>query len=437
MNTGEWNSTDWIQLGVALVLSILAMILVAQEAAISAMSRARADAMIEQGMRGAKRVRTIVEDPAPYVNSLRLIRTAFEITAVSLVSVVVFTHVRQDWERLLITIGVMLVVSYIMWGVAPRTLGRQRAEKIAGSQAGVINFIDTILGPIPEFMILIGNALTPGRGFADGPFSSEAELRDLVDMAQQSELIQDGERRMIHSVFELGDTLVKEVMVPRTDVVYIESTKTLRQGMSLALRSGFSRIPVIDGDIDNVVGMVYLKDMARRVFDKPDSDRTETVGEHLRPATFVPDSKPVDAVLRDMQLSRNHVVLIVDEFGGTAGLATIEDVLEEIVGEIVDEYDAEPTLTEKLSDGAFRVSARMPVDDVGELFGLEVSDDDVETIGGLMAKELGVVPIPGSEIDWSGLRIEAEKASGRRHQIDTVLVRLTPTDDDEGDDGDQ
>ena len=216
-------------------------------------------------------------------------------------------------------------------------------------------------------------------GYADGPFSPEASK-----IAEASE----GEREMINSVFELGDTLVREVMVPRTDIVFLERDKTLRQGLSLALRSGFSRIPVIGENLDDVLGVLYLKDAMRRVYDNPDAEKRETVESMMRPASFVPDSKPVDDLMREMQMSRHHMVIVIDEFGGTAGLATIEDVVEEIVGEITDEYDAEPDLAEQIDESGWRVSARMPVDDMGDLFGLDLDDEEVDTVGGLLAKEL-------------------------------------------------
>lgn len=432
------STQDWILLVVALVCAVLAGIFQAADAALQSMSRPRADKLVDEGRRSAARVRQIVEDPAPYVNTTMFVRTIFEVSTVVLVSMIVFHHVANFALQLLISISAMVLISFIMWGVAPRTLGRQRAEGIAASTSGIISALNTVLGPIPQLMILLGNALTPGRGFADGPFSSEAELREMVDIAEATDLIEAGERKMIHSVFELGDTLLKEVMVPRTDVVFISADKTLRQGQSLALRSGFSRIPVVgEGGLDEVLGIIYLKDITRRIYDNPDAAQNETVDQLLRPVSFSPDSKPVDEVLRDMQRDRNHLALVIDEFGGTAGLATIEDILEEIVGEIVDEYDAEPTHTEDLGDDVFRISARMPVDDMAELFGLSADDDEVETVGGLMAKVLNVVPIPGTEIIWEGIQITAEKAVGRRHQIDTCVVRRAPepdTQDEESDD---
>jgi CBS domain containing-hemolysin-like protein len=314
----------------------------------------------------------------------------------------------------------MIVVSYVLVGVAPRTLGRQHAATIALRTAGLTLGLTRVLGPLPRLLILVGNALTPGRGFREGPFASEAELRDLVDLAEESRVIESNEREMIHSVFELGDTLAREVMVPRPEVVFIERGKTARQAVSLALRSGFSRIPVLGENEDDVVGVVYLKDLVRRVHEGREGDKVEDV---MRPATFVPDSKPVDELLREMQAQQVHVAVVIDEYGGTAGLVTIEDILEEIVGEIADEYDREAPRVEDLGDGRLRVTARLPVDELADLLDVTLpEDDDVETVAGLMARALGRVPIPGATCTVEGLTLTAESAKGRRNRIGTVLV---------------
>jgi CBS domain containing-hemolysin-like protein len=291
--------------------------------------------------------------------------------------------------------------------------------------AGPSYLLATILGPLATLLILIGNAVTPGRGYREGPFASQAELREMVDLAEADDLIEDDERQMIHSVFELGDTFAREVMVPRTEMVFIERTKTLRQALSLGLRSGFSRIPVIGENADDIVGIVYLKDIVRRVFEHRDAEQSERVESIMRVPYFVPDSKAADALLRDMQSARVHMAVVVDEYGGTAGLVTIEDILEEIVGEIADEYDtAAPEVTE-LPDGAFRMLARMHVDDAGDLLGVEVDSEDegVETILGLLAKRLGRVPIPGATVELDGWRLTAEQGAGRRNRIGTVLAQ--------------
>jgi CBS domain containing-hemolysin-like protein len=316
----------------------------------------------------------------------------------------------------------MVVVSYVLIGVGPRTLGRQNAERIALASALPVIGATRLLGPLPRLLIVVGNALTPGKGFREGPFASEVEVRELVDLAAASSLIESDESKMIQSVFQLNDTVVREVMVPRTDLVYIERTKTLRQTMSLCLRSGYSRVPVIDDNLDEVLGMAYLKDVTKRVFDNHLAESTERVDTIMRPCLFVPDTKIADDLLREMQAQRTHVAIVVDEYGGTSGMVTIEDILEEIVGEITDEYDTEPDDLEELSDGSYLVSPRFDVDDLAELFDVRIEDDDVDSVGGLLAKHLGKVPITGSSVEVAGLRLRAEAPSGRRNLIGRVHV---------------
>lgn len=406
----------------AVVLAVLAGILVSIDAAISSFSRARAEELAGSGSAGAKRLGTILEDPAPYLNTVLLLRILAETASIVLVAAVVADHVEGLWTNVLIAIAIMTVVSFVVIGVGPRTIGKQHAERIAVASAFGVVVLTALLGPIPKLLILIGNALTPGKGFSEGPFASEVEVRELVDLAARSSVIETDESRMIQSVFELGDTIVREVMVPRPDLVFIEQHKTLRQAMSLALRSGYSRIPVVGENLDDVVGMAYLKDLTKRVFDNHAAETAEKVDSICRPCLFVPDTKKADDLLREMQADRTHVAVVVDEYGGTAGMVTIEDILEEIVGEITDEYDSEPDEREQLADGSWRVSARFDVDDLEELFGVPIEDDDVDSVGGLMAKHLGKVPIPGSVVEVDGLRLEAQTPAGRRNRIGRVLV---------------
>jgi CBS domain containing-hemolysin-like protein len=414
---------------VAAVLVLVAGVLASAEAALSSISKVRADELVEAGRSGAQRLRGIVDDAPRYLNTALLLRLAAETAAIVLVTIVVTDLGTTRWLELLIAIGSMLLVSYVVIGVAPRTLGRQHSESVALRSAGVLKALTTVLDPVPRALIMVGNAITPGKGFAEGPFASEAELRELVDLAEQSSVIESGESRMIHQIFELGDTIAREVMVPRTDVVFIERHKTLRQLISLALRSGFSRIPVIGENLDDVVGIVYLKDVTRRVFDKHEAETTERVESVMRPTLFVPDTKPANVLLREMQAQHTHVAILVDEYGGTAGLVTIEDILEEIVGEITDEYDVGPDDVQRMPNGTLRVSSRLAIDDLGELFDVELEDEDVESVGGLMAKRLGRVPIPGAEIDVEGLHLVAEAPTGRRNRLGTVLVSRVDTEE--------
>nr|WP_218849250.1 hemolysin family protein [Nocardioides perillae] len=422
--------------GVALLV-VLAGLFSAADAALGGFSAARASELAVEGRAGARPLVRLLADRPRYLNTALLLRLACEVGAIVLAVRGFHDLYEGAWTpTLLSAVPVMLLVSFVVIGVAPRTLGRQHSEMVALASAAPVSAITTVLGPLPQLLILLGNALTPGRGFREGPFSTETELRELVDLAEASAVIESGERRMIHSVFELGDTIVREVMVPRGDVVYVERHKNLRQARSLFLRSGFSRVPVIGENLDEVVGFAYLKDVARRDFEDADAELTERIDTVMRPAYFVPDSKPVDGLLSEMQARRQHVAVVVDEYGGTAGLVTIEDVLEEIVGEITDEYDEAEVEVERLEGGAVRVSSRFPVDDLEELVGVAVEDDDVDSVGGLMAKHLGRVPIPGSHVETHGLRLEAERPTGRRNRIATVLVRpVDPAPVDAGADG--
>jgi CBS domain containing-hemolysin-like protein len=329
---------------------------------------------------------------------------------------------------------------FVLVGVGAPTLGRQHAVGIGLVAAPILLWLTRILGPLARLLVLIGNMLTPGPGYRDGPFATEAELRELVDLAQESDVIEDDEREMIHSVFELGDTLTREVMVPRTSLVSVESGSVLREAMSVFLGSGFSRVPVVGEDMDDIIGVLYLKDVARRLHEDAlavtggaatggaatgsavRGDGTVVVDDLMRTPLFVPDSKPADDLLRQMQAEAGHVAIVVDEYGGTAGMVTLEDLVEEIVGEIADEHDTETPEFESLGQGCFRVSSRMHIEDCGDLFDVELEDDEVDTVAGLLAKHLGRVPLAGSSVVVEGLRFTAERLEGRRHQLATVIV---------------
>jgi CBS domain containing-hemolysin-like protein len=400
-------------------LVVLAGFFAMSDAAISSVSPARAAEMARERMRGARALHTISLDAPRYTNLLLLIRLICELTATTLVALVVIGSIEVSWVAAVVTAGVMSVVSFVVVGVAPRTIGRQHAYSVGRFAAPLVLWLGRALGPLATLLIRIGNAFTPGKGFREGPFATQVELRELVDLAEQRGVVEHDERDMIHSVFALGDTIAREVMVPRTDMVWVEDRKSASQALTLALRSGFSRLPVIGENVDDVLGVAYLKDLVRRT---QTGAADPVVAEVMRPATYVPESKHVDELLREMQAARTHMAIVVDEYGGTAGLVTIEDILEEIVGEITDEYDVERPPVERLDADRVRVSARLPVEDLGELFGVEIDDTEVETVAGLLAQALGRVPIPGAVATVGQLRLEAEGTTGRRNRIDTVLV---------------
>jgi len=416
----------WLLLA-ALALVALAGWCASAEAALLRVSRAGAKELGRTPGEGAGPLPAALAEISRYMSVLVLIRVIGQITATVLVAAVLVHWIGMDWRAFLITAVVMIVLSYVIEAVIPRSVGRQRAGRVATSAAAVLAPVVRVLGPLPRLLSATGGALSPDSEERDGPSESEEELRGLVDLLEQRRIIEPDERAMIHSVFELGDTIVREVMVPRTDMVFVERSKNLRQALSLALRSGFSRIPVVGENLDDVVGIAYLKDIVTRSYEHREGESTETVDSVMRPATFVPESKPIDELLREMQAMQTHVAIVIDEYGGTAGLVTIEDILEEIVGEIADEYDREQPPVEWLGADEARVTARLPVEELAELFDVSIQAEDVETVGGLLAQRLGRVPIPGAVGTVAGLRLTAESLAGRRNRIGTVRVeRIGP-----------
>ncbi|MBF6273437.1 hypothetical protein A5780_14930 [Nocardia sp. 852002-20019_SCH5090214] len=420
---------NWlIPLLLAILLVPVGGVFAAIDSALMTVSPARVDDLVRADRPGARRLARITIDRPRYVNLMVLLRLTCEIAATVLLAAALSEVLSWGWA-LAVTAVIMVVVDYVVIGVGPRTLGRQHAYSISLAAALPLQAIGALLGPVSRLLIMIGNAITPGRGFRNGPFASEVELREIVDMAQQSGVVDSEERRMIQSVFELGDTAARAVMVPRTEMVWIEADKAVAQAMSLAVRSGHSRIPVIGENVDDILGVVYLKDLVPYA----DRGRSVQVRAVMRPAVFVPDSKPLDALLDEMQRRRNHMALLVDEYGGIAGLVTIEDVLEEIVGEIADEYDTDEIApVEELGEGVYRVSTRLPVEDLGELFGLEIEEEDVDTVGGLLAHTLGRVPLPGSEVVVHGLLLQGEGGADTRGRVrvHTVVARRAEEPDE-------
>ncbi len=407
----------------AVVLALFAGLCASADTALLRVSRAGAKELASSASEASAPLQAVLAEVPKYIAVLLLTRIAAELGSTVLVTAALVEWLGQGWRGFVIAAAIMTAVIYVVAGIVPRTLGREYAASIADHAASIMHPIVRFLGPVPVLLLSIGRVLGRDGKQHPGPSGEEEDLRGLVDLLERRRVIEPGERAMIHSVFELGDTIVREVMVPRTDMIFVEGGKTLRQAMSLALRSGFSRIPVVGENLDDVVGIAYLKDIVRRTYDVADSLATETVASIMRPATFVPDSKPVDDLLREMQARQIHVAIVIDEYGGTAGLATIEDILEEIVGEIADEYDQEQPPVEWLGPEHARVTARLSVDELADLFGVKIEAEDVETVGGLLAQRLGRVPIAGSTAKVAGLRLTAENLAGRRNRISTVTVQ--------------
>ncbi|GAA1052080.1 MAG: hemolysin family protein [Dietzia sp.] len=411
--------------GAAVLLILVAGVFAALDAALSTVSVARVEEMAKEPRYGAARLSLMLLNRPRYINVTVLLHLLSLIAGVVLLTVVFAEVIESTVWALVGVIAVTTIAAYVVAGVGPRTLGRQHAYSLALGASTPMRVLGMVLGPVASLLVGVGNAVTPGRGFRNGPFASEIELLEIVDMARERGVVADDESRMIQSVFELGDTTAREVMTPRTEMVWIESDKTVGQAARLTVKSGYSRIPVVDGDnSDDVVGVIYLRDIVARL-DDPDG-RAAPVADVMRPAVFVPDAKRIDDLLSEMQRDHNHLAILVDEYGGTAGLVSIEDILEEIVGEIVDEYDTtEVPPVEELEDGRYRLSSRLGLDEVAELFDVEFPDEvteEVETIGGLMALELGRVPLPGAHVVTEGLDLRAEGGHDRRGRVRVVTV---------------
>jgi len=364
----------------------------------------------------------IAGDVGAHVNAVNFMRVFSEALAAVLVTLT-FAEVFDDWWWVLLcSVVVVTGISFVLVGSSPRSVGRAHAKGVVAFSALVVRAIRVLLGPLASGLVALGNRVTPGRPESAVSFSSEEQLLSMVDEATELEVLEEDDRELIHSIFEWGDTLVREVMIPRTDMITIEADASIGAALGQFFRSGTSRIPVIGRDTDEVLGVLYLRDVARISHEQPLDAASVTVRELARPAVFVPESKKADDTLRQMQRDRAHLAMVVDEYGGIGGLVTLEDLIEELVGDIADEYDRETPDVVALGEGVFRVSARLATDELGDLFGIELDDDDVDSVGGLLTKALGRLPAPGATATVSGLVLTAERTEGRRKRLSTVVV---------------
>lgn len=413
-------------LAMALVFVAIAGVLTAAEAALNFLPRTAAEAIREEPDPGLRQrqslLRAVLSQPGDHLNALRFWRIWFETAAAVAVAMLFLNLVDNLWLAGLLATVVMAGIGFVLVGVSPRQIGRLHALGVLRSTAWLVHWLRLVLGPVPGWLMRLGGAVAPGGPRADQDFVSEEEFREFVDRASESDMIEDGEVELIQSVFDLDETLVRAVMVPRTDIVGIERGSSLKQALALFIRSGYSRIPVFGEDSDEVLGVLYLKDVVATQQRLLSDEREPTVENLCREVRYVPESKPVGELLRELQLESTHVAIVIDEYGGTAGLVTLEDLIEEIVGEIVDEYDAGGAEVEELSPNSYRVIAQLGIDDLGELFGLDLEDDEVDTVGGLLAKHLGRVPIVGSRVSVNGLVLLAERLEGRRNRVSHVIV---------------
>jgi CBS domain containing-hemolysin-like protein len=405
---------------VAVLLVAFGGLMAAVDAALAALSRADLQDLAV-GSRAAVSVNAIAADVGAHVNAVNFVRVVAETTAAVLITLALSSIFPQWWWVLLLSALTMTIASFVLVGSSPRSVGRVNARSIIRWSAWLIHALRVLLGPIAAGLVALGNRVTPGRP-KTATFSSEEQLLSMVDEATEMDVLEEDDRELIHSIFEFNDTVVREVMIPRTDMVVVDGDAEVGAAMGLFLSKGVSRMPVIGEDVDEVLGILYLRDVARMTYEKPRNGENVPVRTLVRQTLFVPESKKVDDLLRQMQVESNHLAMVVDEYGGIAGLVTLEDLIEELVGDISDEYDHETIEIEEVGDGRYRVSARLPVDELGELFGIELDDDDVDSVGGLLTKALGRLPHTGSVASYSGLILTAERTEGRRRRLRTVLV---------------
>ncbi len=425
------SGADAAILAAVIVLFLISIVLAMAETAFTRMSRIRALSLDEEGRKGAHRLARMLEKPEQTLNVLLLLVLVAQLTSASLLGALLERSFGS--AGLFIGLVIQILVYFVIGEVAPKTYAIQNPDRAALRVSGFLWAVTNFppLRVLSRGLIGLANVLLPGKGLKQGPFVTEEDLRTMADVAADEHEIEREERRLIHSIFEFGDTVVREVMRPRPDMVAIDANETIEAAIERAIEGGFSRIPCYEDDTDNIIGIVYLKDLVHR-------SRSGTGGQPVRiavrDAVFVPESKRVAELLREMRTQKFHMAIVVDEYGGTAGLVTLEDLLEEIVGEIVDEYDTEEPGVERLSGGGIRAPGRTPIDDVNEVLGVELPDTEWDTVGGLVFNLLGHVPDPGETVRFQGLEFRTERVEGRR----IVLVAIVPVagagDGDDADD---
>jgi CBS domain containing-hemolysin-like protein len=404
------------------VLFLFSTLLALSETAFTRTSRIRAIAMEEEGRKGAHRLVRMLERPEATLNSLLFLLLVSQLTSASLLGVVL--ERRAGSWGLIAGMVIQILVYFVLGEVAPKTYAIQHPERAALRVSGFLWAITNFwpLRVMSRGLIGLANVLLPGKGLKEGPFVTEQDLRAMADVAADEDAIEREERELIHSIFEFGDTVVREVMCPRPDMVAVPVGSTVEDAVRMAIDGGFSRLPVYEGTTDEIVGIVYLKDLVRRARM---GEGAVTLQVAMRPAKFVPEQKRVAELLGEMRTQRFHMAMVVDEHGGTAGLVTLEDLIEEIVGEISDEYDADEPRLEPIAGGGVRAPGRTPIDEVNEALDAELPDEEWDTLGGLVFNVLGRVPEQGEAFRFQGLDFRVDRIDGRR--ITTVsIVPIAP-----------
>jgi CBS domain containing-hemolysin-like protein len=411
------SGANWAILAVVVVLFLASTVLAMSETAFTRMSRIRALALEEDGRKHAATLARMLEHPERTLNVVLLLVLVSQLTTATLIGVLL--EGSAGALGVVIGIVVQIVLFFVVGEVAPKTFAIQHTERAALALAPMLWFFTNFppLRWLSRGLIGVANVVLPGKGLKEGPFVTEEEIRTMADVAADEAAIEREERELIHSIFEFGDTVVREVMLPRPDMVVVDADASIESAIEIAIGRGFSRLPACEGSSDNIVGLVYLKDLVARARA---GEGSAPVRGALRDAVFVPEQKRVAELLRDMQSTHFHMAIVIDEYGDTAGLVTMEDLLEEIVGEIADEYDVEMPAIEHLADGSLRVPGRTAIDEVSEALGVELPDTEWDTVGGLIFNLLGHVPEVGERVRFESLELVTEQVDGLR--IASVLI---------------
>jgi len=417
------TSTDWFEVVLIILLIAAVGVLGASEVAITRANRVRAYRLVEDKRRGASSLARIADNPAPYLNVVLLLTLLSTIGGTTIATSLAVRHFGGAGE-VVATIAMTLLL-FVFADVTPKTFAIQQTDRVGLLLAPMLVGLGRLVGPIATGLVKLANVIMPGRGLPQGPFITEQELRASAEVASEEGAIEEGEKELIHSIFEFGDTIVREVMVPRPDVVAVEDTATLRDVQALVLEHGYSRIPVFHEDLDDVVGVVFAKDVLKALYQ---GDDDMPLADVCRPARFVPESKKVADLLREMQQEKFHQAIVTDEYGSVTGIVSLEDLLEELVGEITDEYDTEVPDMVEVGDGVYRVSGKTSIDDVNELLDSQLPDEEWDTVGGFVLELFGKIPEPGEETEYQDLRFKAEEVQGRR--VATVLITREPASAD-------
>ncbi|HET9059322.1 MAG TPA: hemolysin family protein [Acidimicrobiales bacterium] len=420
----QFSSADTGLVIAVVVLIALSAMFALSETALTRISRVKAYSLKEEGRRGAASLYRLVEQPERNLPVVLFLLEICTLVAATMVGVVA-DNVLGPWGVVAAT-GFEIIVIFVFAELAPKIWAVQHAERAA-------LFMSPFLAALVSFaplrwtvqaLIRVANVVLPGKGIKEGPYVTEQELLAMADTAADEAVIEREERRLIHSIIDFGDTVAREVMVPRPDMVTVPVTGSVHDAADVASSEGFSRIPVYGNNIDDIVGIAYLKDLMRA---EREGRAGVPVTEVMREAQFVPESKRIAEVMREMQAGKHHLAIVVDEYGGTAGLVTLEDVLEELVGEISDEYDVERPRIEHLPDGQLQVDGGLSIDEINEFAGLELPQGDWDTVGGLVYSLLGHVPEEGEAARYDTFCLVAQKVEGRR--IAQVLIGPVPPDD--------